>query len=127
MPRTVLSRCRSLRSMRSGRNRCRTNGFWGRSLASRPTAMTASGSCPGWPGAVAVEGLGKEVFAADGSANRRVVVFDSETGHYKLHWGAYGKPPSDEKTPSYGPAKPPSQQFGTPVHCIRIDKNGLVY
>jgi sugar lactone lactonase YvrE len=54
-------------------------------------------------------------------------VFDSETGAYKRHWGAYGKPPSDEKTPPYDPAKPPSQQFGNPVHCIRIDKDGLVY
>ena len=54
-------------------------------------------------------------------------MFDSETGHYKRHWGAYGKPPSDEKTPPYDPAKPPSQQFGNPVHCIRIDTNGLVY
>src|SRR5262249_46566038 len=24
-------------------------------------------------------------------------------------------------------SKPPSQQFGNPVHCIRIDKDGLVY
>jgi len=30
--------------------------------------------------------------------NRRVVVFDSETGAYKRHWGAYGNRPSDEKT-----------------------------
>ena len=81
----------------------------------------------GSPADVAVDVAAKEVFAADGYANRRVVVFDSETGHYKRHWGAYGKPPSDEKTPSYDPAKPPSQQFGNPVHCIRIDKNGLVY
>jgi hypothetical protein len=68
-----------------------------------------------------------EVFAADGYANRRVVVFDSETGAYKRHWGAYGQRPSDDKTPPYDPAKPPSQQFGNPVHCIRIDKDGLVY
>jgi hypothetical protein len=69
----------------------------------------------------------KEVFAADGYGNRRVVVFDSETGAYKRHWGAYGNKPSDEKTPPYDPVKPPSQQFGNPVHCIRIDKDGLVY
>jgi hypothetical protein len=69
----------------------------------------------------------KEVFAADGYANRRVVVFDSETGAYKRHWGAYGERPSDEKTPRYDPAKPPSRQFGNPVHCIRIGKDALVY
>src|SRR5262245_33746438 len=55
------------------------------------------------------------------------VDIDSETGAYKRHWGAYGKPPSDEKTPPYDPARSPSQQFGNPVHCIRIDKDGLVY
>jgi len=81
----------------------------------------------GSPADVAVDVAAKEVFAADGYANRRVVVFDSETGNYKRHWGAYGKSPSDEKTPPYDPAKPPSQQFGNPVHCIRVDKDDLVY
>ena len=65
--------------------------------------------------------------AADGYANRRVVVFDTETGAYKRHWGAYGNKPSDDKTPPYDPAKPAAQQFGNPVHCIRIAKDGLVY
>src|SRR5262249_43220458 len=37
------------------------------------------------------------------------------------------KPPSDERTRPYDPSKPPPQQFGNPVHCIRIDKDGLVY
>ena len=81
----------------------------------------------GSPADVAVDVLAKEVFAADGYANRRVAVFDSETGAYKRHWGAYGEKPSDEKQPRYDPAKPPSRQFGNPVHCIRIAKDGLVY
>jgi DNA-binding beta-propeller fold protein YncE len=81
----------------------------------------------GSPADVTVDTGAKEVFAADGYANRRVVVFDSETGAYKRHWGAYGNRPGDEKTPPYDPGKPPSQQFGNPVHCIRIDKDGLVY
>src|ERR1700730_17217479 len=42
-------------------------------------------------------------------------------------WGAYGNKPSDEKTSPYDPARAPSQQFGNPVHCIRIDKDGFVY
>jgi hypothetical protein len=61
----------------------------------------------GSPADVAVDVAAKEVFAADGYGNRRVVVFDSETGAYMRHWGAYGKPPSDEKTPPYDPAKLP--------------------
>jgi DNA-binding beta-propeller fold protein YncE len=81
----------------------------------------------GSPADVAVDVAAKEVFAADGYGNRRVAVFDSETGAYKRHWGAYGNRPSDEKTPAYDPAKPPSQQFGNPVHCIRISRDGLVY
>jgi DNA-binding beta-propeller fold protein YncE len=81
----------------------------------------------GSPADVAVDVAAKEVFAADGYANRRVVVFDSETGVYKRHWGAYGNKPSDAKTQTYDPSQPPSQQFGNPVHCIRIDKDGFVY
>ena len=64
---------------------------------------------------------------ADGYRNRRVIVFDSETGAYKRHWGAYGKPPSDAATPPYDPARPPSTQFGQPVHCVRLAKDGLLY
>jgi DNA-binding beta-propeller fold protein YncE len=81
----------------------------------------------GSPADIAVDAAAKEVFVADGYTNRRVAVFDSETGAYKRHWGAYGKRPSDEKTPPYDPAKPASQQFGNPVHCVRIAKDGLVY
>jgi len=81
----------------------------------------------GSPADVAVDVAAKEVFAADGYTNRRVVVFDSETGAYKRHWGAYGNKPSDDKTPPYDPARPASQQFGNPVHCIRIARDGLVY
>ena len=81
----------------------------------------------GSPADIAVDIAAHEVYAADGYSNRRVVVFDSETGAYKRHWGAYGNKPSDEKTPPYDPAKPVSQQFGNPVHCVRISKDGLVY
>jgi DNA-binding beta-propeller fold protein YncE len=81
----------------------------------------------GSPADVAVDVAAKEVYAADGYTNRRVVVFDSETGAYKRHWGAYGNKPSDDKTPPYDPARPASQQFGNPVHCVRVSRDGLVY
>src|SRR5262249_47066174 len=61
---------------------------------------------PGSPPDAAVDTAAKEVYAADGYTNRCVVVFDSETGTYKRHWGAYGNNPSDDKTPPYEPAKP---------------------
>ena len=36
-----------------------------------------------------------ELFVADGYGNRRVIVFDADTGAYKRHWGAYGNVPED--------------------------------
>ena len=42
-------------------------------------------------------------------------------------WGAYGKPPSDEKMPAYKPDAKPSEQFSNPVHCVRLSNDGLVY
>ncbi len=38
-----------------------------------------------------------ELYVSDGETNRnhRVIVFDSETGAYKRHWGAYGGKPDD--------------------------------
>jgi DNA-binding beta-propeller fold protein YncE len=69
----------------------------------------------------------QELYVADGYGNRRVVVFDSRTGAYKRHWGAYGAPPSDEKQPPYDPAQAASRQFGNPVHCVRLSSDGKVY
>jgi DNA-binding beta-propeller fold protein YncE len=71
-----------------------------------------------------------EVFVSDGEQNQnhRVIVFDSESGAYKRHWGAYGEKPDDvaAKAP-IDPAGPPPRQFGNAVHCLRIDRDGLVY
>jgi len=58
-----------------------------------------------------------ELFVADGYGNHRVIVFDAATGAYKRHWGASGRPPGDTGV------KP----FSTPVHCVRIARDGLVY
>jgi DNA-binding beta-propeller fold protein YncE len=71
-----------------------------------------------------------EVFVSDGEQNRnhRVVVFDSETGAYKRHWGAYGGRPDDGAVVAkFDPAGPPPRQFGSAVHCLRIARDGLVY
>ncbi len=74
-----------------------------------------------------VDAEANEVYIADGYFNHRVIVFDAETGAYKRHWGAYGNKPTDEKLPPYSPAAAPSAQFGNPVHCVKIAKDGLVY
>ena len=49
------------------------------------------------------------------------------TAVYKRHWGAYGKPPSDEKLAPYRPEAALSEQFSNPVHCVRLSNDGLVY
>ncbi|MGB9369992.1 MAG: hypothetical protein WCE79_28700 [Xanthobacteraceae bacterium] len=68
-----------------------------------------------------------EIYVADGYGNRRVIVFDSKTGAYKRHWGAYGNPPNDDKLPPYSPTGELSKQFSNPVHCVRVSNDGLVY
>ena len=62
----------------------------------------------------------------DGYGNRRVIVFDAETGAYKRHWGAYGNKPDDAAplTRIYGDPAP--KQFNT-VHGIAVSNDGIVY
>src|SRR5580704_11593983 len=40
-----------------------------------------------------------ELFVADGYGNRRVIVFDADTGAFKRMWGAFGNPPLDNVPP----------------------------
>jgi DNA-binding beta-propeller fold protein YncE len=61
-----------------------------------------------------------EVFVADGDGNRRVIVFDRDTGAYKRHWRAYGNKPSDSvpRTRNEGPGRNssiPSMAFASPT------------
>ena len=81
----------------------------------------------GRPAHMVVDPATNEVYVADGYYNHRVIVFDADTGAYKRHWGAYGKPPTDDKLPPYNPSAAPAQQFSNPVHCVRIAQDGLVY
>jgi DNA-binding beta-propeller fold protein YncE len=78
------------------------------------------------PAGVAVDPAANEVYVADGFGNRRVVVFDAETGAYKRHWGAYGSAPDETDPGPYDPAAPPAKQFRA-VTCVKIAKDGLVY
>ena len=95
-----------------------------------------------------------EVFVSDGYINRRVVVFDADTGAFKRMWGAFGNVPTDSpnqlknaRTPNPNPGaredaaptpaspekakRPPEtgpgpDQFNT-VHSLKVSKDGLVY
>jgi len=78
------------------------------------------------PAAVDVDVAASEVYVADGVINRRIVVFDSETGAYKRHWGAYGARPEDVDIGPYDPAAPPAKQFRVPA-CVKLSRDGIVY
>jgi DNA-binding beta-propeller fold protein YncE len=68
-----------------------------------------------------------EVFVADGYQNRRVIVFDADTGKFKRMWGAYGNKPDDSVTRDRVPEGPRgSEQFNI-VHGVAIANDGLVY
>jgi hypothetical protein len=86
-----------------------------------------------------------EAFVADGYGNRRLIVFDAETGAFKRMWGAFGNQP-DNRPPAGAPgaaAAPPaaagtakpaldtdgpgSPTFGNPVHAVKVSNDGLVY
>ena len=67
-----------------------------------------------------------ELFVADGYINRRVIVFDADTGAFKRMWGAYGRPPDDEASKDFVGEGPGPRQFNT-VHGIKVSADGLVY
>jgi DNA-binding beta-propeller fold protein YncE len=76
------------------------------------------------PSAVAVDSAANEVFIAD-TGNRRIAVFDSQSGRFKRAWGAYGEKPGADPGP-YSANAPAARQFRD-VTCIDIAKDGMVY
>jgi sugar lactone lactonase YvrE len=83
----------------------------------------------GGPAGIWIDPGTNEVFIADGYRNRRVVVFDAETGEYKRHWGAYGEMPVDEYEYDFGSAgheASPPEEFST-VHGLIGSNDGLIY
>lgn len=83
----------------------------------------------GAPSEMFVDDEAHEVYIADGYKNRRVVVYDSNTGAFKRGWGAYGMPLSEidnGPSPKHDPANP-SKQFEGVMTSIDISNDGLVY
>jgi NHL repeat len=96
------------------------------------------------PTEMAVYPKTNEVFVADGYGNKRIIVFDADTGAYKRMWGAFGNVPQDGPASgeaSGGPAQPEStripakeidpkdpgpSQFDT-VHDVKVSNDGFVY
>ena len=79
------------------------------------------------PAKMFVDPATNELYVADGYGNRRVIVFDADTGKYKRHWGAYRHTPDDADQPKYDPDAPIDQQFRNPVHCAQLANDGLLY
>ena len=80
---------------------------------------------------VFVDTQAKEVYAADGYGNKRVIVFDSETGKFKRMWGAFGNPPPPTFAPNAATPQPQTTpdgppEFGLP-HAIKVSRDGVVY
>jgi hypothetical protein len=86
-----------------------------------------------------------ELFVADGYGNRRVIVYDADTGAFKRMWGAFGNVPTDfvpqspagdkapgRSAPNPGAAAPGiedgrgPEQF-TIVHGARVSNDDIVY
>ena len=92
----------------------------------------------GGPADMWVDAQTNEVFVADGYDNRRVIVFDGETGEYLRHWGAYGDGPVDplpveeaeegaeEDVANEVLPEAPSRQFQT-IHSISGSRDGMIY
>jgi DNA-binding beta-propeller fold protein YncE len=74
----------------------------------------------GGPVDISFDRNGTAAFVADGMRNRRVAVIDPNTGAIKRFWGAFGNRPDDTNSM-------PSRQFGTPVRCAEVTRDGLVY
>lgn len=90
-------------------------------------ANSASTTDVGHPAGIEVDDSAHELYVADGYINKRVIVFDTDTLGFKRMWGAYGNVPSDADPGPYNPNAPHDQQFRSPVHCVHIAHDGLVY
>lgn len=92
----------------------------GRGRGGPPPLAPNSNSTDAFGGAagISIDPATGELFVADGYRNRRVAVVDAARGAITRFWGANGKPPVDAND---------ATQFGTPVHCAAVSRDGLVY
>ena len=61
-----------------------------------------------------------ELFVADGYGNRRVIVYDADTGDFKRMWGAFGNEPTDgEADPAWAQEQEGPGPRNLPSRCTR--------
>jgi hypothetical protein len=97
---------------------------------SKDTENNQDTSILGSPAGFELDEGAHEAYIADGYMNKRVVVYDSNTGAFKRGWGAYGIPLSqidNGAPPPYVPSASLSKQFRNPVHCAHLSVDGFVY
>ena len=83
-------------------------------------------------GAFALDEDAHEIYVADGFANKRILVYDMDSGAFKRGWGGHGIPLSEidnDPAPPYDISGPPpdQMQFAPVLHCVLLSKDGLVY
>jgi len=74
----------------------------------------------------------REIYINDGFLNKRILVYDMNTGAFKRGWGGHGIPLSEidnNPTPPYDISGPPpdQKQFAPALHCVHVSNDGLVY
>ena len=74
----------------------------------------------------------RELYVADTEfINKRILVFDMDTGAFKRGWGGKGQPLSEisnDRVPPYDTSGPPPDIDDFVVlHCIHLSRDGLVY
>ena len=80
------------------------------------------------PGDQYVHEPDNELYVADGYGNRRVVVFDADTGEFKRMWGAFGRSPTDQaESGSASVSDPATAPAFNLVHAVRVSNDGTVY
>jgi DNA-binding beta-propeller fold protein YncE len=116
-------------------------GVYSSNRANLATPNNQATDLLGGPCGIFVDEEANEVYIVDGGINKRIVVYDSNTGKFKRGWGAYGIPlsqidnnklgsnvskPGKRQEESYDPDARLPKQFTAPW-CIRISNDGLVY
>jgi hypothetical protein len=78
----------------------------------------------GDPASVDFYAPSNEIFIADGYKNKRIIVYDMDSGAFKRLWGSYGKKPVDDSEPSTLPVVLQATNF---VHDVKVSTDGFVY
>jgi hypothetical protein len=87
----------------------------------------------GDPAAVEFDAKTNEVYIADGYANKRIIVYDMDSGAFKRLWGRYGKKPDDSfeaaqgLIPLNGVFVRDTEQHPHFVHDVKVSNDGQVY